>query len=234
MQNDPAKTRHLQEGYDAATDTTPAERAEIARKKGALYLANEGYPQFVADLLSPPENYNFDVTVLLLLVDQLKALNNASLALDHLKRVITYGEKLRMNPCPMARSVEVAGALGMSEVFQNIHGLHKEQDVEGAGNGMRQVHALLGNITEALEQVPILLELLATGGFDGTNLIEELGDVGFYSEEILRLLGESRQGMRQANVRKLAKRYQDLKFSHQGALVRDLDAERVAIDGAEG
>ena len=234
MQNDPAQTRHLQEGYDAATDTTPAERAEIARKKGDLHLANEGYPQFVADLLSPPENYNFDLTVLLLLVDQLKALNSASLALDHLKRVITYGEKLRMNPCPVAAHPEIAGALGMANVFENVHGLYKAEDVEGAGNGMRMIHAMLGNVTEVLEQVPILLELLRTGGFDGTNLIEELGDVGFYSEEILRQLGESRQGMRQANVRKLAKRYEDLKFSHQGALVRDLDAERVAIDGTEG
>lgn len=211
--------------------TDPAQTTEKAVLDVAS-LAGEGYPQFVADLLSPPENYNFEPVVLMLLVDQLKALNNASLALDHLKRVMTYGEKLRMNPCPAAGLTEVAGALGMASTFENLQGLQKEQDVVGAGNAMRMVHALLGNVTEVLEQVPILLDLLATGGFDGTNLVEELGDTGFYTQEVLRIVGETRDGMARANVRKLAKRYQDMKFSHQGALVRDLDAERVAIDGA--
>lgn len=185
-----------------------------------------GYTEFVKGLASPPEKMRRDVVVLGLLVDELKGLNQASVTLDHIKRVMTYGDKLRMNPLPITGSEDVS-ILAIAQQKPEI---------------LNIVHGLLGIITEAIELAPILAEIVRTGQFDATNLQEELGDGLFYTELVqqnlaalgvlpgrAQSLGNTRY-TRHVNVNKLLDRYKGATFEAQHALNRDLDSERRVMD----
>lgn len=55
---------------------------------------------------------------------------------------------------------------------------------------------------------------------DRENVIEELGDLEFYMEGLRQGLGLSREETLEANVRKLSKRYEGLKYSNAAAQAR--------------
>ena len=52
---------------------------------------------------------------------------------------------------------------------------------------------------------------------DRENVIEELGDLEFYLEGLRQGLGLTREECLEANIRKLSKRYENLKYSDQQA-----------------
>lgn len=55
---------------------------------------------------------------------------------------------------------------------------------------------------------------------DRENVIEELGDLEFYMEGLRQGLGLSQEETLEANVRKLSKRYEGLKYSNAAAQAR--------------
>ena len=55
---------------------------------------------------------------------------------------------------------------------------------------------------------------------DVENVIEELGDLEFYMEGVRQALGLTREQTLEANVAKLSKRYEGLKYSNQAAIDR--------------
>lgn len=61
---------------------------------------------------------------------------------------------------------------------------------------------------------------------DRENVIEELGDLEFYMEGLRQGLGLSREETLAANVRKLSKRYEGLKYSNAAAQAR---ADKVEV-----
>ena len=83
------------------------------------------------------------------------------------------------------------------------------------------VHMAIGVSGEAGE----LLDAIKKGAiyrkpYDRENLIEELGDIEFYLEGLRQGLGITREETIQANINKLAVRYQGFKYSDQAAQQR--------------
>lgn len=187
-----------------AVQPLPLTDDEVARLS-----AEPGYSEFVSELAAKPSTFNLSPVLVRLFVDALQRLNQASLELDHVKRVLTYGDKLRMNPLP-----QYAGGIAHS--------------AELLANG-DLIHALLGKITETLELAPILFDLLTGVPVDRINLQEELGDDEFYTQLARMFLAVDSTAIRRLNVRKLEKRYSGLVFDQQKALHRDLDQERDAM-----
>ena len=87
-------------------------------------------------------------------------------------------------------------------------------------NGMLQ-HAALGIAGEAGEIVDALKKHTVYGKpLDTENLIEELGDMRFYMEAVMNLVGISDQDVLQHNANKLATRYKSLTYSSEAAIER--------------
>src|SRR5690606_12559489 len=97
---------------------------------------------------------------------------------------------------------------------------------------IRLEHAAYGLATEAGE----LLDQLKKHKFYGkpldfVNLEEEAGDVAWYLALVCNALGVDMQAIMDRNIQKLRTRFPE-KFSADGAINRDLDAERKVLEGA--
>lgn len=225
----------------------------------AVSESQENYEQFVSGLASPPGGFNLSAPGIAFLVSALRSLGQVGLALDHSKRVITYGEKLR--------APEVNVFEGIQPFLVNL-GTERETCplTTRQATILNLFHALLGKLTEAIELAPILLQIIELGEADWVNLIEELGDDDFYhtlAEMQLAILADmpitepgvrpvdqqlrravlstvQEQGqarlagiktyVRFRNGRKLGARYKG-GFTKAAALNRDLDAERQELGG---
>lgn len=94
------------------------------------------------------------------------------------------------------------------------------------------VHYVLGIVTEAAELAEAVWPKLADGAdLDRVNLIEEIGDLGWYEARLLDLLGSSFEDARARNIAKLRRRYPD-GFTEADAVARDLDTERATLEAA--
>ena len=93
------------------------------------------------------------------------------------------------------------------------------------------MHAAMGMVTESGEFIDALKKLVIYGKtLDRTNLVEELGDLQWYIALACRALGVSFEEVFERNISKLRRRFPD-KFTSEQALIRDLDAERAALEG---
>lgn len=201
-----------------------AENARHDEMAAACAIDSDNYAKFVANLTSQPETYNLSSPVISALVAGLDRLAPASLELDHLKRVLTYGEKMRIN-APIINF----------PACQDIRAAHQAQvdgtEFSGEQRGrLLLAHALLGKITEALELAPILTAVLLGEEFDKVNLVEELGDDAFYTSLALQAIGGNPEQVVYTNVRKLAKRYKGGSFTREEAVNRNLDVERQSLE----
>jgi len=94
----------------------------------------------------------------------------------------------------------------------------------------KMTHYMLGLGTEAGELQDELKKVLIYGKeWDLPNVIEELGDLAWYSARILDLLGVSYEEVFFKNNAKLKARYGD-KFTEYKALNRNLDKEREILE----
>lgn len=180
------------------------------------------YREFVGSLASPAAGHNHSFHVIYGLHDALQRLRPASLELDHYKRALTYGEKLRINPLSNLNSAIGDRPIYWADHKEQVHGLSFEQRAD-------LIHGILGIITEALELAPVLQQLLAGEEIDKTNLVEEIGDGKFYTALAETAAGYEPGQVVFRNVTKLGQRYKGGVFSVDGALNRNLDAERVAL-----
>lgn len=91
-------------------------------------------------------------------------------------------------------------------------------------------HMALGITGEAGEVADIIKKHYAYGKpLDKLHLIEEVGDIMFYLNGLLDLLGSSWDEVLEVNIKKLEARYPDLKFNADHAINRDVEAEQKAI-----
>lgn len=185
----------------------------------------QAYTAFVLNLTAPPESYNMSQEVVGGLVEALRRLAPASLELDHYKRAMTYGEKLRINPpfnyYGLAAEIRAAQA-SVAEGYPLTDSQSKR---------LLLIHGILGKLTEAMEQVPILLSLLTDNkDFDRINLLEELGDDRFYTALVQHAASFEQGDVEIRNVLKLGKRYKGGTFTAGEAVNRDLDSERRALE----
>lgn len=207
------------------TEKTPEQINQLAEHCASSPLA---YREFVLALTSSPTTYNLSQEVLGGLTEALHRLTPASLELDHFKRAMTYGDKLRINP---------------PSQYHPLHPLIRGADSNNKGGDplteeqaarLLLIHGILGKITEALELAPILVDLISDkADFDQVNLIEELGDDAFYTSLVEHAAGVMSGNVVYRNVKKLHKRYKGGLFDAAAALNRDLDAERQELEGGQ-
>lgn len=201
---------------------TPEQQAEAAALAAAACIADrDNYHQFVRNLASDPSTYNVSFAAVVGLKEALGRLIPASLELDHFKRVLTYGDKLRINP-PVT--------LSNQKVFQDRPVKHLQQAGEAR---LLLAHGLLGILTEAIELAPVLVAILNGEEVDMVNLKEELGDLEWYEALVEQAAGITHDQIIERNVLKLHKRYKGGVFTAKEALNRNLDEERVALGGEE-
>lgn len=97
----------------------------------------------------------------------------------------------------------------------------------------RAMHALLGLQTELGELVDGFKRHIFYGTqLDPTNLDEEVGDLLWYLAILLDEHGISFERCMERNIAKLKARYPQ-KFNSESAVVRDLEAERKALESGK-
>lgn len=95
----------------------------------------------------------------------------------------------------------------------------------------RLLHALMGLTTEAAEAMDVLKKhLVYNKPLDRIHLLEEIQDTLWYCAIALDSLDSTFSEAFEGNIRKLSVRYKN-KFTQEQALVRDLPAERAALEG---
>lgn len=82
-----------------------------------------------------------------------------------------------------------------------------------------------GELLDAIKKVVIYNKPI-----DRENVVEELGDIEFYLEGLRQSLGITREETIAANINKLGKRYEGLKYSDQAAQDR-ADKQGESING---
>jgi NTP pyrophosphatase (non-canonical NTP hydrolase) len=93
------------------------------------------------------------------------------------------------------------------------------------------IHAALGIASEAGELFEEIVKSAVEGRpVDVTNLKEEAGDVMWYLALLLRKIDATFEEVGDLNIAKLKKRFPD-KFTKADAINRDLDEEKVALQG---
>jgi NTP pyrophosphatase (non-canonical NTP hydrolase) len=94
----------------------------------------------------------------------------------------------------------------------------------------RLLHALLGMCTETGEIQDMVKKHMMYGKeFDPINVIEECGDLLWYTALALDAVGYSLEDCMRRNIEKLCVRFSD-RFTSEAALNRDLDAERKTLE----
>ena len=88
---------------------------------------------------------------------------------------------------------------------ESAHLLHMAVGVSGEA----------GELLDAVKKNAIYRKVLDVG-----NVIEELGDLEFYMEGLRSALGITRDQCLVANVKKLSKRYEGLKYTNNAAIER--------------
>jgi NTP pyrophosphatase (non-canonical NTP hydrolase) len=79
-------------------------------------------------------------------------------------------------------------------------------------------HAATGVVGEAGELIDAVKKhVIYRKDIDRANVVEELGDIEFYLEQVRQNLGITRDETLEANIDKLSVRYNGLKYSDQAA-----------------
>lgn len=92
------------------------------------------------------------------------------------------------------------------------------------------LHSVLGISGEAGELVDAIKKhVIYNKPLDRENVIEELGDMEFYLEQLRQAVGVTREETLQANINKLAKRYPNFQYTNQRAHERT-DKQPEAVD----
>lgn len=93
---------------------------------------------------------------------------------------------------------------------------------------MEHLHAALGVCGEAGELADAIKKHVVYGKpLDRANIVEELGDLRFYMQQIMNMHGIGEIELLQGNADKLAKRYPSGEFKAEDAIAR---ADKVAED----
>ena len=94
------------------------------------------------------------------------------------------------------------------------------------------IHAVMGITGEAGELLDgIKKHVIYDKELDLTNIVEELGNMEFYMEQMRQQLGITREQTLNANIIKLKKRYDGLQYTDAAAQVRADKIERKPFPG---
>ena len=155
-----------------------------------------------------------DSTLAQEIYDLLKDVTLAGVEADDLKRHLFYGQNRPEPRMPQGYSTD-------EEILERV--------AEDSDANLRDIHALLGIISEVGELVDAFLTKWETGDMDHVNLKEELGDLPWYQNLLIENHGTTWEEVFDKNIRKLSKRFPK-KFTEGSALNRDLLAERNELE----
>ncbi|QDH84434.1 putative MazG-related protein [Achromobacter phage vB_AxyS_19-32_Axy19] len=147
------------------------------------------------------------------LIEVLEGISKYAARLDTMKKAMFYGKTPQKTDAQdLSHETSVYGRdLGFTEAEK------------------RQVHAIIGVITEAGELAEILLNALVLGnGIDAPHVGEEMGDVLWYIAESAAH-GTPMSQMMGKNIEKLVERYPSLEFDAEFAAHRNLAAEDAVL-----
>lgn len=104
--------------------------------------------------------------------------------------------------------------------------------VIAAEEDLRVVHGILGLVSEVGELIDVYMDYWQgeSEALDVINVVEEVGDLGWYCSVLVDSAGSTLGTAFDACIDKLSERYPD-RFSEQSALERNLDKERQALEG---
>jgi NTP pyrophosphatase (non-canonical NTP hydrolase) len=112
----------------------------------------------------------------------------------------------QINHAEMVSVLAKSGAAIIADLTpQSTHLLHMAVGVSGEA----------GELLDAVKKVAIYNKEV-----DRDNIVEELGDLEFYMEGLRQGLGISREETLNANIAKLSKRYEGLRYSNEAAQTR--------------
>ncbi len=94
----------------------------------------------------------------------------------------------------------------------------------------RLFHAIIGIATESTELVEAILKALSTNSdIDHVNVLEEFGDIFWYTAIAIDSTNADWDSILATNIAKLKKRYPE-KFTSDDAINRDLESERKILE----
>jgi hypothetical protein len=103
-----------------------------------------------------------------------------------------------------------------------------------ASSDIDLVHGLLGIATEAGEAVEILADMIEGKRPDRVNAVEEVGDLRWYQNRVLRWAGVTDEEAERSNIAKLHGRGFAFGFNKHADSNRDLDNERAILTAGVG
>lgn len=142
-------------------------------------------------------------------------------AADKLKKHLFYGREI-----DLYELLEVTLEREAPEATVDVQELNQNR------TKIRLIHAFLGLFSE-LEEIagPLRRHIFDGEPIDLTNMMEEGGDMEWYLSAHFDACGFKMSEAMRRNIAKLAKRYPDKKFTTTAANVRDLESERVELEG---
>lgn len=146
--------------------------------------------------------------------------------MDQIKKLIIYGKNIDLET--LSNNIREMQASGdYLEATMNYGGSHLP--VTNKQINTRLLHAAIGMFTESGEMLEALSKQIDGFPLDKVNFGEEVGDNFWYGAIAIDELGISEESIKSALILKLAKRYGG-KFSAEGALIRNLEAERKVLE----
>lgn len=182
--------------------------------------------------LTLSNQYHGEKVTLAELRKALLAFIEAGNQLDKIKKALFYGKGENIG---MTASV---GAVNCDQALVMFSGYNEGQPAEGLTAAERHfaevmVHGTIGKATEAVEEVELLHKtIFGFTKFDPVNMLEEIGDGGWYDAIRLPLLGSDFPTEQRRNIAKLRKRFPN-NFNEYDAQNRDLFAEREVLEAPQ-
>lgn len=161
-----------------------------------------------------------------MLINVLALYINAGQMLDQVKKHIFYGKDYNGDEFNNAY-------LTIRDAIEDIAGIPLSGNLyeEAIEVDPRVFHSIIGIATESTELCEALYHsILSKEEFDVVNLLEELGDVAWYSSILVDSTNGDWSNILETNISKLRKRFPE-KFTNEDAIERNLDDERRILEG---
>ncbi len=136
---------------------------------------------------------------------------------DQLKKHIFYGRELNTAKIENCKTEAI-------ELLQQVYTDPIQITISNKEH-IRICHSILGMITESGELINILFDIANKGSYDRTNLLEEMGDIQWYTGTALDATNATYQTLFDLVIAKLKKRYPNGKFESDSAINRNIEEE---------
>ncbi len=143
--------------------------------------------------------------------------------LDALKKNIFYGKEINQDGWDTNLDT-------ISKISASVDMISDGEDHTPLIIDPRLFHALVGIATESTELIEAIIKAIQSNtDIDHVNVLEELGDIFWYTAIAVDTTGADWNSILDTNIAKLKKRYPE-KFTVESAITRDLDGEREILE----